>query len=381
LLAALFLAACGGSDNGGDMADPGDLSMPQYLLSGTYAARIRMTAGTSMLDQLMTLDTYYSPNGDGTALMDVKWHPCQVALSSALDVPFAHVLELEIFETTTGTLSGKGEASYTQPTVSLPFGACLSSLTDPLPTDGTNKCPVATDPTKDPCKQTTMRGCAITTVDAANVQWPGIAVPASGLTPDADVLYVDGRLTFALDATPHVDTTVTGSTTSAGVEWHVLACHLRTGAACAPSDVAALNANTTVTVSGGVLQAHAQPSYFNCAQFLTAVEGSLTGLEMFDGGAPDLMGMSYGFADVQHDMDRLGCGTCHDQFVSPAMQLVYAPWTLRDLEYNYRQVLPWIDASTWPGTPKPGGRFVNQAPVPYPIRVKWLDWIARGAPF
>jgi hypothetical protein len=385
LFALVLLCGCGGGNDVGDMT-PADAAPPSYLLFGTYAMRMQMTVGAGTLDQIMIGNAFNTPNSDGTAAVAVTWRPCAVTVGSNLQVPFAHVLELEQFQTTTGSLSGKGEATYVQPSVTVPFGACLSNAaTDALPTDGTVKCPLPADPTKNPCAQTAMRGCAITTVDASNVQWPGVPVPASGLTPDADVLYVDGRVSFALTGDVKQDAnmsvTMSGSLSGGNVEWHILACHLRSGAACAATDVQTLNTNKPAfSFAGGTLEAHAQPQYFTCPQFLSAVDASLAGVEMFDGGPPDgLTGMSLTFSDVQSDMDALGCATCHDKFTS-GMHLVYSPWTQDLLQYNYQQVLPWTPSSTMLDGAA-GGKFVNTAPIPYPVRARWLQWIAEGAPF
>ena len=44
------------------------------------------------------------------------------------------------------------------------------------------------------------------------------------------------------------------------------------------------------------------------------------------------------------------------------------------LEANYRAVLPWTRGAT------PGGRFVNEVPLPAVVKARWLSWIEGGAP-
>jgi hypothetical protein len=322
--------------------------------------------------------------------MSMMWHPCSVGLPGALAVPYAGALESIDAQSSNGTLSGKGDgATYVQGPVAFAFGTCLSNpASDPLP-DGTSICPAPTDGANRPC-DVAQRGCAIPTTDANGQVWPGVPVmvPAgSGLSPDPDVLYVTGRVIFSLQATVHADNTLDGmSTAGTTVEWRVLACHLRgasgSAGACSAVQVAALNAQKpAITVESGTLVAHAQPQYYNCAQFNGNVEGSLSGAEMFDGGMPDMPLSSMSFSDVQGDMDGLGCATCHDTFPMGKMRLVFEPSTFAQLRQNYQQVLPWTAPDTMVGAPQPGGKFVHQAPVPFGIRERWLSWIAAGAPF
>lgn len=393
---ALFAAACSSSK-----VKPADMSVADlatgnaYLLGGTYATRLRLSVGlhddggaqpsAGTLDELFILDSFTQPNMDGSAGVFGMWHPCSVALPGPMLVPYPRALETIDTQTSNGELTGKGEgATYTQGPVAFAFGTCLANpATDPLP-DGSMICPAPTDGSNRPCN-ISQRGCAIPTTDMSGQTWPGVpvTVPAgSGLALDPDVLYVAGRVIFSLTGTPHSGGGLDGMTAATTIEWRVLACHLRSGATCTAAQVAEVDADKPViTVDSGTLLAHQQPSYYNCAQFNADVDGSLSGFEVFDGGVPDMSLKSMSFSDVQSDMDALGCATCHDTFPKGKMRIVYQPWTSEQIHDNYQAVLPWIAPTTMAGAPMPGGRFVNQAPVPFGVRERWLSWIAAGAPF
>ena len=126
----------------------------------------------------------------------------------------------------------------------------------------------------------------------------------------------------------------------------------------------------------GTLRSHAQGAYFTCPQFLDNPEGAVTGTEVQDGGMPDLPlgGMSFQ-GGIQSDIDERGCATggCHEVIDGPGkLHLIFRPRTADELLRNYNAVLPFTHGD------QPGGRFVNQTPLPAPLRQRWIRWISDG---
>jgi hypothetical protein len=210
---------------------------------------------------------------------------------------------------------------------------------------------------------------------------PGVRVNATGLTPDAATLWIDFRFELGFDAVAKLDSTMNGNVSSSTtLEYHVLGCQLRSGAMCAPADVAAIEAtHPKINVTGGTVQAYQQQFYFNCMQLMSDPQGSLTGTEPPpDGGQPLDLG-TVSFSLIQEDMDANGCATCHQTMnTADHLHLVLKPWTAELVRQNYLAVLPYTQASA--GQPLPGGRFVNTAPLSQAVKERWLRWIAEGAP-
>jgi hypothetical protein len=224
---------------------------------------------------------------------------------------------------------------------------------------------------------TTTTGCVTKDMTTGTI---AVRATASGLTPDVDVVNVDFRIQAAISAAVKLDQTVNGTLTSASLESHVLACHLRSGAACAPADVAAIEAaRPKPSYTGGTLRSHLQGFYFTCPQFLADTEGAITGVESIDAGMATDAGVgTASFAPIQEDIDFMGCATggCHEQLTQPGqMHLYFRPSTPLQLRANYDAVLPWTHGAV------DGGRFVNEVPLRTEMRARWLSWIADGTPF
>jgi hypothetical protein len=133
------------------------------------------------------------------------------------------------------------------------------------------------------------------------------------------------------------------------------------------------------------MQWRAQSSYFTCPIFEMDPDGSLADTELTDGGLPDAPEGELGSsmptfsANIQHDVDAMGCAIagCHDIRTAPGqMHLYFHPSTMDELRANYNAALPFTS-----GTAQPGGRFVNEVPLPAPMHARWLQWIADGTPF
>jgi hypothetical protein len=391
-LAALALAACGSSgSNPADLAVP-DLAAPQFLLSGTYAAEIQADlisdGGGGTLSIATLFKTFFTPSSDGTtATLSTNWEPCAVSLPGGLRVPYAYVLEpLQVSQAAAGTLSGKGDgAHWTGQPVTLPIGYCSTNpATDPVPAAGTAACPAHTVDQTNPCSIAGgARPCLFQTTDA-NGTHPGVPVTVSGMTPDADVLYVAARATFSVEGSLSLGGgEVNGTSTSGAIDWTVVACHLRAGGDCTPTQIAQLNAQRSAgELGGGIFRSHAQPAYYTCPLFNADVPDALTTFDPLDGGVNiDLGAASLSFANIEQDIERMGCATCHDRINGPGkLHLVYKPWSPELMRLNWQNLLPWTVPSTAGGLE--GGRFVNgPAPVPPVMKQRWRSWISAGAPY
>jgi hypothetical protein len=387
-----LVAGCG--SNGGnaspDLSVPSDLATPQFELSGTYAGQLVAQAnfdgggiGTLTLDTLMV--AFFTPSADGTtAGVSIDWHPCGVNLPGNLALPYAYVLEpLQVEVANAGTLSARGDgAQFTSTTTNVAVGWCPSmSASEPLPAVGAPLCPPPNGSDPNVCHYATQKPCVYQTTDATPTTYPGVPVQTSGLNPDADVIYVDLQLGYSVQATVTRDQ-LTGTPTMVSATWNVLACHLRAGGSCSPTQVAQLNAQKPqLTFAGGTFKAHIQPQYYTCPLFMADVGDALNTFDPLDGGVPDggITGMS--FPLIQRDLDAMGCATCHDDPDGPSrLHLVYKPWNQSLLRRNYEALLPFTKPSTAHG--KLGGRFVNgKAPVPDWMKQRWINWVAAGARF
>jgi hypothetical protein len=386
----LPIAACSGSQQGEspDLSVASDLLIPQFLLNGTYAAQLTAQAsfdgggsGTLTLDALLV--AYSTPSDDpAVATVSADWHPCAVTLPGGLSVPYPFALEpLSISAADAGTLHGRGDgAQLSGMPTAVPIGWC-GTAGGGLPDATTPLCPPPDGNDPNVCHYAAQKPCAFQTTDASNTVYPGVPVQATGLNPDADVLYIAAQLGYAVDATVGVHE-LDGHASTVSADWTVLACHLRAGGSCTPQQVAMLNAQKPqLTFGASTFQAQAQPQYFTCPQFTADVNAALSGTDPVDGGAPDGAASGMSFSIVQHELDEMGCATCHDRIQGPGrLHLVYQPWTMALAQANYQAILPWTLPATAGGLP--GGRFVNgPAPVPGWLKQRWIDWIAKGAPF
>jgi len=389
---AVLLVALAGCSNPAtppsDMAVP-DMATPQFELTGTYAGELTAQAsfagggmGTLKIDSLAV--AFYTPSSDGTtATISMDWHPCGITLPTGLSLPYAYALEpLSIAVQNGGTLSGPGDgAHFTSTTVSYGVGWCPSANGDPLPTASAPLCPMPNGSDPNVCHYATQKPCVFQTTDAQSVVHPGIPVAVTGLTPDADILYVEVQLSYALKATVMLQT-LDGMTTTTTAQWNVLGCHLRAGGSCTAAQTAMLDGQKpTLTFTGGTFKAHIQPQYYSCPLFMADVGGALVTFDPLDGGVPDggISGMS--FHQIQRDLDAMGCATCHDDPDGPSrLHLVYKPWNETLVRRNYEALLPFTLPSTARGLA--GGRFANgKAPVPPLMKQRWIDWAGAGAPY
>lgn len=391
-LAAVLAAACGsGGSAPADLAVP-DLAAPQFLLSGTYAAELEADlvsdGGSGTLAIATLFKSFYTPSADGnSATISTNWEPCSVSLPGALRVPYSYVLEpLQVSQAMAGTLDMKGDgAHWTGQPVTLPIGYCSTSpATDPVPPAGTPLCPPHTADQSNPCSIAGgARPCLFQTTDGTGTH-PGVPVAVSGMTPDADVLYVAAKVTFTVEGSlSFAGAEINGTSTSGALDWSVVACHLRAGGDCSAAQLAQLNAQrATGALASGPFRSHAQPAYYTCPLFNADIPDALTTFDPLDGGVNvDLGTHSLSFALIEQDIERMGCATCHDRFSGPnRLHLVYKPWTPELMRLNWKNLLPFTDPSTAHGLP--GGRFVNgPAPVPPAMKQRWRSWIAAGAPF
>ncbi len=384
LLWCLALAAGCGASGGGAHDLSADLSVTAINLTGKVASRLdfdlRLGDADAGAPSSMTVlglwnaDQLSTPSPSGGLEVDSHWQLCQLTLPDGVDAPFddAGLAYVNAYPTN-GSLAGTADGSrFTQGLFAIVGGAALHTpTTDPLP-----------DASAPVCGPSVSTGCLVPNHVSTNV--PGIHVTATGLTPDADELYIDFRLDLAFSATASFDFTVDGMVDQASLDWHVLSCHLRAGSPCTPADIAALEANKPpLHITSGTVKSHQQGFYFDCPEFLADPVGAVTGNELpLDGSAPDgaTATASVSFADVEQDMDAQGCATCHEAIDGAnKLHLTFRPWTVDLLQQNYQAVLPWTAASTMGGLA--GGRFVNQTPIPAPMRDRWLAWIAAGAPY
>jgi hypothetical protein len=377
-----LLSGCGASGKAGDSGVGQDLSAAIVNLTGVVATELTLNLSIGGADggsgqaSTMTIlgawqaDEPLTPNPDGTLSVIEQWQLCQLDIPGGINVPYndsglAHVFAVP----PNGTMTGTGDdAKYTQPPFAFVAGALLANpLTDPLP-----------DATAPLCSPSAKTGCLI--ANYATMQ-PGVLVNATGLVPDADTLYIAFRLALSFDAVGHVDGTLDGTVASAGLDVRVLSCHLRSGAMCSPSDVAAIQASRpALTISGGGVRSHVQGYYFTCPQMLGDPNGSVTGVELMDAGVFDGKASSMSYGLIQSDLDERGCATCHETRTGAGqLQLVFQPATAALVRQNYEAILPFTLPSSMQGLP--GGRFVNQTPLPGPMRDRWLQWISQGVPY
>ena len=251
--------------------------------------------------------------------------------------------------------------------MSFVFGAQLKDTAhDPLP-----EAPTAQ------CKSDGDTGCV--TLDALSGR-PGFPLRIAG-GGTYDQVFIDLRVQLALTGVFAQEGVLRGKIPTAAIESHVLACHLRGGADCSADEVARLEAtHPRITVTGGTMRWRATGFYVTCPAFEDDPETYLQGVVPLDGGAADIKGASEGTFStmIQSDLDQRGCATfgCHDAIQGPGkMHLAFRPGSLDAMRKNYQAVLPFITGDA------PGGRFVNQVPLPAEMRARWLDWIGRGAPY
>lgn len=389
---AVLLVVVGGCSSGGS-AQP-DLSAndlgipPQFGLTGTFAGALEVNlagdGGAATLELLTLIDAFDTPSSDGnTATVSALWHPCGVTLPGGLKVPYAYALEpLSITQQNAGMLDQRGDARFMGQPVTWAVGYCPYLASDPLPTAGATLCPAATPDQPNPCLLAPQKPCVLRSTDAGGAVHPGVPVVASGLQPDADVLYVDAKITFAVDANLRAASQLEGAASSGELVWNVVGCHLRAGRDCTAAEAAALDAQKrTGAFESGTFRAHVQPQYYTCPLFLADPGDSVVTFDPLDGGIPDGGLTRMSFQLVQDDLDAMGCPTCHDQFHAPGqLHLVYKPWSPEVLKLNYQNLLPWTAPSTAGG--RVGGRFVNDpAPVPEWMTQRWLSWVAAGMPY
>jgi hypothetical protein len=349
------------------VAPPADLAIPPHLVA-KFATQLSVQFSVAGKPTGLALPIVWGlqeePNDQ--SLADFAWELCDLPLPGLTDVPLQYLDPSIAYGTAklTGRTDGIG-AEF--PTMSFVLGARLKDpINDPLPSDG-----------KTPCSDTVTTGCVIPDM---TTMLPGVAIPAEGLDPDVDLVYLDYRVRFAASYVFSLDA-VDGTVSGFSVESHVLACHLRAGADCAPADVAKLEAaHAQIATAKVTARNHIQGFYFTCPQLLADPEGSVTGVEnLVDAGVADLViTVPPTFSNaIQDDLDSRGCATggCHETFTGPQMMhLTYKPDSAGRMQ-NYQQVLPWTM-----GQPT-GGRFVNEVPLPPDMRDRWLTWIANGKPF
>ena len=377
LLAALLFGSVGGCSGSGDDVNPLDMhvSVDQAVpnlggvdVTGRWASMLTLDTGAGPLE-LMTIWTAYEPQASTNIPIATTWLLCALPIPGFLDVPY-QVLEAGS-TMATGTLASRQEgAAFVQPTVAFVLGAQLKDpVNDPLPTDPKNL-----------CADSSATGCVQPNVITGG---PGLSVSAHGLHPDADLLYVVLRARWSIDATANSMGSLDGKVTQASIELHVLGCRLSGGATCSASDVAAIEKlHAPITISGGTVRSHAQGGYFNCPQFINDPVGSSTGIELQDADIAQLPPQTFS-KDVQPDIDAMGCATggCHETFAAPKLHLIPTPTMMSDIMANYQAVLPWTQVP-WPmGNPMPGGRFVNEFPLPTAMRARWLQWEAESTPY
>jgi hypothetical protein len=390
LSAGAALAGCGKKPQvATDMAVAMDMARTTLNLTGKFATQLTLNLGVTHGDggasttssmQVLAVwgaDQYHTTSADGTYEVDSNWQFCTLKLPDGLDAPYDDfALAALNYYPKNGALAGLVDGSkFTQSLYPFVGGAKLSPtgmVTDPLPVAGA---PACSDTVTSGCVQpTSVNGTPVSST-------PGVRVNATGLTPDASVLWIDFRFALAFDASAKLDSTLNGTIDpSTTLEYHILSCQLRTGALCSPTDVAALEAaRARITVTGGQVRSFQQQFYFNCMQLMSDTQGSLTGTEAPpDGGAPLDLG-TVSFSLIQDDMDQFGCATCHQSISGPGkLQLVLKPWTAELLRQNYLAVLPFTQPDAV--FTQPGGRFVNQVPIPDAMRVRWLRWVAAGTP-
>jgi hypothetical protein len=377
LALAAIAAGCGGSNG----VEPLDLAMPAgpaINLTGLWASQLELHASdgaTWPIYAVWAASESSLPTSGETHEVDTTWELCSLKLPNRLSVPYddAGLAQLTWWPPP-GSIVGAGDGSpFTQPPAALVGGAHLTDpLHDALPTGVV-------------CAGGVTTGCISRNVMTGE---PGVRVPASGLTPDADVLYVEFRLQFAFGATVNVaNESLNGDLAGASLESRVVGCHLRSGAPCGPSEVAALQAaQPSVSFTGGAIRSHMQGSYFTCTQLLADPEAALTGRDpRLDGGMqPDAGVGTASYPLIQGDVDFMGCATggCHEQRTAPGqMHLVFQPATDALRRQNWQQVLPWTSGPARDGQLLPGGRFVNEVVLPSELRARWLDWIAGGASY
>lgn len=361
-----------------------DLSITTIDLTEKFASKMIFTVGASdggaAVPSSLEIDALWSAlqTGNGPSWeVDSSWQLCSLPLPGMQAAYDEQGLATIFGKANLGVLMGNSDGSrLLQPTFPVIGGAKLGGapLTDPLPTASA---PVCSDTVTSNCLYIpTIGGVPVATT-------PGVQMTVTDTSLPADKMWIDFRLQLGLDVTAKLDGTLNGAVTNAAVEYHVIGCHMRGGAMCTPSQVAAMEAaRPAITFASATVRSHAQGGYFSCPQFLGNTEGAVTGIELQpDAGVPgDLGTMSLSWSTIQDDMDQLGCASCHQSFVAPGeMNVVLKPWTPDLVRRNYDMVLPYTRANTMRGLA--GGRFVNQTPLPAAVRQRWLSWIDQGAPF
>ncbi len=292
------LSGCGGS--GGGSADAaadaavaasldlagmaGDAqSSPPFDVTGTWATRfgVAVTAdyGNGRVEQssaaVLAMWNMLEAQGGSPHKLDAVWLPCALPIPGLGVLPYKSLEAFQVRSDDGAVTDADDGESLAQPSATLIIGAYLSQPDSaPLP-DGNVLC--SGDLTND---------CVVPDERSG---LPGAAIVTQGLTPDADNVFVVARFKFAAGALAHPDGSVGGHVASASLETRVLACHLRGGGTCAPSDVAKIQAAMPkVTLAGDALVGHTQGLYFTCPQFLDDPQGAVSGTEVLDGGAGDL---------------------------------------------------------------------------------------------
>lgn len=241
-------------------------------LVGKWAARLTLDGAGLDGGAPLELLTVWSSNELASGEVDASWELCAFPLPGLGAVP-DEILDPAMTKTSDGTLDGTGEgAKFTQPPVTFLVGAQLASPpNDPLPAV-----------TAAPCAAPTDVGCVV--LDGKSGK-PGVPIVTSGLTPDADVVYVDLRARIGFVGIVHEVGTLPGAITTASVESHVVGCHLRGAADCAPADVAAIEAaHPTVMAQSGAVQWHSLGTYVTCPVFEMDPGYVLGDTEPTDGG-------------------------------------------------------------------------------------------------
>jgi hypothetical protein len=377
-LALAFVAGCANKANTGAPGAPGvdaaTAAPPGLNLTNRFASALSLASADASLDGGTPLPPVYavftayeSPD----LSIATRWELCDLPLPGLLTIP-TEVLNNYRTSGPTASTDGKSDgAAFTQPEVAYVVGVQLADPThDPLPSDPSRV-----------CADSTSTGCAIPDPITGK---PGVAIKSGA--DDVDLVYLVARLTFAVAARADADGSMAGMVTSTTLESHVLACRLRaTGADCAPSDVARLEAMhpSTVALDGGTFRAHTQVAYFTCPQLQTDPAAALAGLDPNNndagvgaGGDGGLGSMSFSL-QVQTDLDAMGCATggCHETFTHAGeMHLTFRPDTAALIEANYRAVLPYAQADD-------RSKLLTQVPLPPAMQARWLSWIRDGRPY
>ena len=333
-------------------------------VTGRWAAELALGGGAGDAGAPYFLRMVWSAYQNDNGSVDLTYYLCDLPLPGLVDVPTQILNNFPLKAHSASITSAMRDAAFQQPTVALVLGAKLADpLSDALPTDGTK-----------PCSATVTSGCV---VPDTVTHRPGLGIDVTGAIRDMQYLFIDLRVRFAFDAVAPGDATLSGKAKMVSVEAHVLDCQHADGTSCTAQEIAQLEKQQApLALTDGRLRSHAQGPYFTCPQFLDNPEGAVTGTEVQDGGMPDLPlgGMSFQ-SGIQSDIDERGCATggCHEVIDGPGkLHLIFRPRTADELLRNYEAVLPFTHGD------QPGGRFVNQTPLPEPLRQRWIRWISDG---